>query len=88
LTKIPAGKVVTYQQVIVGIGVSQGYFRALPKYLQKAIANGYPAHRVLDSQGNLTPHITNQRERLAAEGVRVIDSCVVLDNCLWNDPTI
>ena len=88
LTKIPAGKVVTYKQVIVGIGVSQGYYRAIPKYLQKATADGYPAHRVLDSQGDLTLHVTNQQGRLEAEGVRVIDSCVVLDDYLWNEPTI
>ena len=88
LTKIPAGKVVTYKQVIVGSGVSQGYYRAIPKYLQKATADGYPAHRVLDSQGDLTLHVTNQQGRLEAEGVRVIDSCVVLDDYLWNEPTI
>ena len=88
LTKIPVGKVVTYKQVIVGIGVSQGYFRALPKYLQKALIDGYPAHRVLDSQGYLTAHIPDQRERLEAEGVEVIDSCVELDDYRWNDPTI
>jgi MOSC domain-containing protein YiiM len=33
LTKIPMGKVVTYKQIIIGIGVSDGYFRAIPKYL-------------------------------------------------------
>jgi alkylated DNA nucleotide flippase Atl1 len=100
LTKIPVGKVVTYQQVIIGIGVSAGYFRAMPKYLQTALKEGYPVHRVLNSQGYLTAHITNQRERLEAEGVRVIDrstrddkqvpsgSFVALDDYLWSDPTI
>ncbi len=98
LTKIPVGKVVTYKQIIVGIGVSEGYFRAIPKYLQKALDGGYPAHRVLDSQAALITHVTNQRERLESEGIRVIDrsslvrgadeSFVALEDYLWIDPTI
>ena len=101
LAKIPAGKVVTYKQVIVGIGVSPGYFRALPKYIQKALSQGYLAHRVLDSQGGLTPHITDQRERLEAEGIRFAQgdrassggrkakgSLVAIDEYMWSDPTI
>jgi alkylated DNA nucleotide flippase Atl1 len=88
LTKIPVGKVVTYRQIIDGIGVSPGYFRALPKYLEKALASGYPVHRILDSQGTLTPHVPHQRELLVAEGVFAIDSCVPLQDYLWEAPAI
>jgi alkylated DNA nucleotide flippase Atl1 len=98
LTMIPAGKVVTYKQVISGIGVSEGYFRAIPKYLQKALDAGYPVHRVLDSEGNLTSYVTSQREKLEAEGIQVMSemsllqdvnkSFVPLQNYLWNDPTV
>lgn len=88
LTKIPTGQVVTYKQLIIGIGVSDGYFRAIPKYLQKALAEGYPVHRVLNSEGALTTHILHQREQLEAEGVRVVGSFVSLVDYGWNDPTI
>ncbi len=87
LTQIPAGKVVTYKQVIVAIGVSPGYYRALPKYLQKALKDGYPAHRVVNSQGAL-PHGSDPIDRLLAEGVRVVDSIVCLDEYGWHESAI
>jgi alkylated DNA nucleotide flippase Atl1 len=88
LTRVPAGKVVTYRQIIDGIGVFPGYFRALPKYLEKALAAGYPVHRILDSQGALTAHVPHQRELLSAEGVLESDSCVPLHDYLWDAPAI
>jgi alkylated DNA nucleotide flippase Atl1 len=88
LTKIPAGKVVTYRQIIDGIGVSPGYFRALPKYLEKALAADYPVHRILDSQGALTSHVPHQRELLASEGVLAIESGGSLEDYLWDAPAI
>jgi alkylated DNA nucleotide flippase Atl1 len=88
LTKIPIGKVVTYKQIIICIGVSDGYFRAIPKYLQKALTDGYPVHRVLNSEGALITHIPHQRERLEAEGIRAIGSFISLVDYGWNDPTI
>ncbi len=88
LTKIPIGKVVTYRQIIIGIGVSDGYFCAIPKYLQKALIGGYPVHRVLNSEGALITHLPHQQERLEAEGVRVVESFVSLADYGWNDPTI
>ncbi len=92
VAKIPVGKVVTYQQIIVGIGVSTGYFRAIPKYLEKAFNDGYPVHRVLDSRGTLRQHVSDQRERLAGEGIQVLDrateSCVSLADYLWHDAII
>lgn len=71
VARVPVGKVVTYQHIITGIGVSTGYFRALPGYLRKASARA-PLHRVVDTAGNLTPHVPLQHQRLAAEGVPII----------------
>jgi alkylated DNA nucleotide flippase Atl1 len=98
LMLVPSGKVITYKQVIMGMGVDPSYFRAIPKYLQKATANDYPVHRVLDSEGALTPHVPFQREKLEAEGVRVISgaslskglnkSFVPLEDYLWSDSTV
>ena len=72
--QVPAGKVITYRQILVGIGVSRSYFRVLPLYLRKAIATDCPIHRVLDSNGCLVSHIPNQQALLEAEGVRVQDN--------------
>ncbi len=71
VARVPAGKVVTYQQIITGIGVSTGYFRALPGYLRKASAPA-PLHRVVDTAGNLISHVPLQHQLLAAEGVPIM----------------
>ncbi len=72
LAQVPAGKVVTYPSVLVGIGADRGYLRAIPGYLRKAAALGYPAHRVLDSKGYLNAHVADQSAQLLAEGIEVI----------------
>lgn len=99
IARVPRGKVVTYRQVINAIGVSDGYFRALPKYLTKAADAGYPAHRVVDSQGNLTPHLSQQREKLESEKIEIIggemnsvgakvEYSVSLKDYSWEDSTL
>ncbi|MBD2579297.1 MGMT family protein [Oscillatoria sp. FACHB-1406] len=98
IAKVPNGKVVTYKQVIAAIGVSDGYFRALPNYLIKAAGAGYPAHRVVDSQGNLTPHLSQQKEKLEAEKIELIRGIpsvgsktqysVSLPDYNWEDSTL
>ncbi len=98
VAKIPVGKVVTYRQIVSGIGVLDGHFRAIPNYLKKAAIAGYPVHRILDSKGYLTTHVTAQREKLEAENILIVDesgeslerptSSVSLETYLWEDPTI
>jgi alkylated DNA nucleotide flippase Atl1 len=89
LAQVPVGKVVTYFSVLAGMGVDRGYLRALPGYLRKAVAAGYPAHRVLDSKGYLTPHVDDQADRLLIEGIEVIQdadrSRVLIEKYLWRD---
>jgi MOSC domain-containing protein YiiM/alkylated DNA nucleotide flippase Atl1 len=88
LAQVPAGKVVTYSSVLVGIGVDRGYLRAIPGYLRKAAAAGYPAHRVLDSKGYLTAYVDDQSDRLLAEGIEVMKDAdklwVSIDKYLWS----
>jgi alkylated DNA nucleotide flippase Atl1 len=87
LLKIPAGKVVTYQTVIIGIGVDRSYFRALPGYLRKADAAGYPAYKVLDSKGYLIPHVVDQGDQLMAENIEInyesASASVLLERYSW-----
>lgn len=69
--RIPEGKVVTYRQILTGIGVSRSYFRVLPLYIRNALKTDGPVHRVLDSHGCLVSALPNQHALLAAEGVRI-----------------
>ena len=95
LAKVPSGQVITYKHIIQGIGVANGYYRALPKYLQKAAQLGYPVHRVLDSAGCLSSHMPDQAKLLSAEGIAVVrgitplgdrhPAAVNLERHLWYD---
>ncbi len=77
--KIPRGKVVTYKQVIKGIGVDNSYFRAIPLYIKKT-PRSYPIHRILDSRGQTISHIPKQKKLLEAEGIEFISNLDSSDN--------
>ena len=91
VSKIPRGKVVSYRQILKCMGVDRSYFRAIPIYLKKAPPD-YPLHRVLDSQGRVTPHIEQQIERLSAEGIQVRQQAnsfvVCLEEYAWQHSAI
>ncbi len=80
LRKIPQGKIVTYQQIIAGIGVDRSYFRVMPLYIKKAPQN-YPTHRILDSKGKTIAHIPQQRKLLEAEGIKFINNPNSAESC-------
>ncbi len=98
MAKIPSGKVVTYRQVVVGMGVAESYMRAIPLYIQRTSPSVYPLHRILDSEGKVLPYVHNQQVLLEAEGVHFITETplfaeipqvfVPLQQYLWHDPTI
>ena len=94
--KIPRGKVVTYKQVIKGIGVDNSYFRAIPLYIKKT-PRSYPIHRILDSKGKTISHIPQQKKLLEAEGIEFVSnldpfdnnhSSVLLQKYVWKDSSI
>ncbi|MEH2155013.1 MGMT family protein [Nostoc sp.] len=98
IIKIPSGKVVTYKQIIKGIGVDNSYLRAIPIYLKKTSAADYPLHRILDSKGYLISHVSQQKNKLEMEGVHVLSevdllrnlnkSFVEIENYLWEDSNL
>lgn len=98
IIKIPSGKVVTYKQIIKGIGVDNSYLRAIPTYLKKTSAADYPLHRILDSKGYLITYVNQQKEKLETEGVEVLSEADLLSNLnknfvnfkdyLWEDYTL
>ena len=87
VARIPVGKVVTYKQILRCIGVDRSYFRVMPNYLKKAPAN-LPLHRILDSQGKITPHVPRQLELLEEEGIEILSRdnsySVRLERYLWD----
>ncbi|MEO1005178.1 MAG: MGMT family protein [Cyanobacteria bacterium J06638_38] len=91
VAQIPRGKVVTYKQILRCIGVDRSYFRVMPVYIKKAPAN-YPLHRILDSQGKITPHIPHQLEQLKAEGITISRDSnhhrVSLEQYVWEKSSI
>lgn len=98
IIKIPNGKVVTYKQIIKGIGVDNSYLRAMPTYLKKTSAADYPVHRILDSKGYLITYVNNQKNKLETEGIKVFPeenflsdtnkNFVDIKNYLWEDNTM
>ena len=98
IIKIPSGKVVTYKQIIKGMGVDNSYLRAIPTYLKKTSDADYPVHRILDSKGHLINYVNRQKDKLEAEGVKILYEKNLLSNLnkrivdikdyLWEDDTI
>ncbi|WP_375505817.1 MGMT family protein [uncultured Nostoc sp.] len=98
IIKIPSGKVVTYKQIIKGMGVDNSYLRVIPTYLKKTSATDYPVHRILDSKGHLINYVNQQKNKLENEGVRVLSEADLLSKLnkflvdikdyQWEDHTI
>ena len=101
VAKIPEGKVVTYRQVVIGMGVAESYMRAIPMYIQRSSATEYPLHRILDTAGQVIPYVKDQQQLLEAEKLPLLTAnswvedssraCVspdLLPQYLWYDPTV
>lgn len=73
VSTIPAGKVVRYSDVAIGMGVADSFVRALPGYIRRNLGDGAPVHRIVNAKGELLASIPDQAQRLAAEGVRIDD---------------
>lgn len=87
VAQIPAGRVTTYGQIARLIGMP-GYARHVGHALAAAPA-GLPCHRVVNSAGRTTPHWTEQRPMLEAEGVRFRkNGCVDLTHSGWKEVTL
>jgi O-6-methylguanine DNA methyltransferase len=84
LTVIPKGKVVTYGQIAKAIGYP-GAARAVGNVLHRnPDGSKYPCYKVVNSKGELSGHfafggIMIQQEKLEADGIKVVNSRVNLD---------
>jgi alkylated DNA nucleotide flippase Atl1 len=71
VARVPPGKVITTQDLVLALGVTRAHYRVFPAFIKTFVAE-LPVHRIVDIQGNLlTKHLPNQAEQLAAEEVRV-----------------
>ena len=71
---------------------------ALPIYFQHTSAAIYPLHRILDTEGRIIPYVSDQQQRLEAEGIEPIQASALFDapasaripleHYLWCDPTL
>ncbi len=77
--RIPRGRVMTYGQVAAAIGTRDA--RRVGQALHANKDPGVPCHRVVFADGSLAPGYAfggpvQQRKRLAAEGVELVDKKV------------
>jgi alkylated DNA nucleotide flippase Atl1 len=76
VARIELGKVVRTSDLLVALGVTPSYYRAIPTFIKKA-ATHLPVHRIVASDGSLmTKYIPHQRQILLNEGVVVIGNQV------------
>ena len=87
LLTIPKGKVVTYGQIAVAMG-SVRYSRAVGYALHRnPDGEKYPCFKVVNREGRLAPEfvfggIDEQKRRLEADGIEVVDDRVDLEKYL------
>lgn len=74
LAQVPPGRVLDYRHLLLALGLTRGYLRALPRYFARARAEApqLPLHRLVDSKGQLIPqYVPDQAAVLRAEGVAI-----------------
>lgn len=86
--QIPSGKVINYKQLTRLAGLSQSYLRTIPSFIKRTKITDYPMHRIVDSRGNLIPHVPDQAGLLQSEGVMIINSAINDIHFFWNPEDI
>jgi alkylated DNA nucleotide flippase Atl1 len=84
--QIPPGRLVTSVDLLVAIGASRSYLRALPRWMASAGQASKPIHRVLTAAHTAPSWSPDAQGRLAAEGVAPADFAEVrypLSRALW-----
>ncbi|MDX1586654.1 MAG: MGMT family protein [Balneolaceae bacterium] len=86
--EIPRGKVTTYGAIASYLGVASGA-RMVGYALNKSLASGIPAHRVLNRLGQLTGRLhfpdDTMRERLQQEEVSFVEEYTVdIEKHFWS----
>ncbi|MDQ3098259.1 MAG: MGMT family protein [bacterium] len=80
--RIPAGKVVTYKQMVKLAGGASSYIRAIPGFIRRHPDGA--VHRIVDSDGGLIGYAANQEALLIGEGIPVMENKVDLIKYSWD----
>jgi alkylated DNA nucleotide flippase Atl1 len=86
ISQVPTGRIVTYKEIVIGMGVASSYLRAIPTYIGKSDST-LPTHRIVDSEGNLIlSYVSNQIEKLKQEGIIPIQTRSLFEDGSWYVP--
>jgi alkylated DNA nucleotide flippase Atl1 len=77
---IPAGRVLSYANVAIAMGVADSFVRALPGYIRRSSGRDLPLHRIVNARGQLPNLMPAQAVSLQAEGVAVEGNTVSLQH--------
>lgn len=81
--RIPPGKVVKTPDLLVALGVSKAYYRAIPAFLKKADIN-LPIQRIVRADGSLmSEYISFQEQALIEEGIEILYNRIADDRYYW-----
>lgn len=84
VARIPPGKIVRSPDLILALGVSCAYYRALPLFL-KQFQSQLPVHRIVTARGKLFEnYIENQSQLLNLERVEVRSGQISTSSYDWN----
>jgi len=76
VARIPAGRVVRTSDLLLALGWTPGFYRAIPTFIKKA-APSLTVHRIVTVDGALLKkYMPDQAQQLEAEGVNVSDGRV------------
>lgn len=78
VARIPPGRVVSTPNLLLALGVTRSYARAIPTWLKQA-SPALPVHRIVGADGTLlTRHLPDQQRQLQAEGVVIVQAKVAI----------
>lgn len=81
--RIPPGRVVKTPDLLMALGVSKAYYRAIPAFLKKADKE-LPIHRIVRSDGSLmSEYISCQEQVLIEEGIEISSNRIARDKYYW-----
>lgn len=81
--RIPPGKVVKTPNLLMALGVSKAYYRAIPAFLKKADKD-LPIHRIVRADGSLmSEYISCQEQVLVEEGIEISSNRIARDKYYW-----
>ena len=84
VSRIPKGKVINTSDLLLGLGLQQGYSRAVASWIKSA-GKDIPVHRIVRNDGTLfTKHLQHQEIFLREEGINIQSGFLFYPDCAWD----